>query len=42
MPSLLLTETGFSARMPFIRAENSVGARERAKACGGIQDTVNS
>jgi len=25
--SLLLTETVFSARMPFIRAENTVGAR---------------
>jgi hypothetical protein len=30
MPSLLLTITGFSERMVFIRSENPVGARERA------------
>jgi hypothetical protein len=33
MPSLLFTETVFSARMFFIRAENTVGARSAQVHC---------
>jgi hypothetical protein len=38
-PSLFLTVTGFSVRMPFIRTENPVGARSaqvRSWPCDGI------
>jgi hypothetical protein len=35
--SLFLSITAFSARMAFIRAENGVGARERAMAALGMR-----